>query len=107
MSILFDTYKVGEDLDMGASFVSEKISLVGKRGYSLHSIYTGSPVGTITVEASIDGENFTTVADSSTAISAAGDTLFDIGQANYLWARLRYARTSGSGSMDILGSVKE
>lgn len=93
--------------DMGASIVSDPIYLHRKPNYAMHFIYTGSPTGSIYISVSIDGINWVLLDDSTTAISAAGDVLYNVSVAGYLMARAHYSRTSGAGSLTVLYSVKE
>lgn len=103
----FASNKLLEDGDMAATITTDSVSLAEKTQYALHAVFTGSPVGTLTVETSIDGTTYDTLADSSTAVSAAGSQMFNIIAAGYLWARLKYTRTSGTGTLNVFASVKE
>lgn len=92
---------------MGASITSDPINLSTKDAFAVHAIYTGSPVGTISLEASIDGVSYSTIAGSSTTISGASDVFLNVKEANYMWARLVYSFTSGSGSLTAHYSTRE
>lgn len=93
--------------DMGSSFQSEAISLSGKIGFAIHTIFTGSPVGTFYISVSIDGTNWILLPDSSQAVSGAGDILFNVKESFYLLAKLHYTYSSGSGNAQASFSTKE
>lgn len=93
--------------DMAASITSSAITLAGKTGYGIHAIYAGSPVGTLTIEASNDGTTWETITGTSTAVSAAGSTLFNLSNVSYELARLKYTRSSGTGTLNAYASDKE
>ena len=54
---------------MAANLSSSVVSLSEVSGYCIHAVYTGAPVGTLFIEGSCDGSNFSTIA--SNAISGA------------------------------------
>jgi len=99
--------KLLSEVSMTASIVSDPVYLHRKIGYAMHFVYTGAPTGAIYISVSIDGINWKVLTDSSTAISAAGDTFYNVTNAGYLVARAHYAFTSGSGSLTVLYSSKE
>lgn len=81
-------------------------------GYAVQAIYTGSPVGTLTLEASCDSPgrqtqissggpdtvtNWNTITDSSYAVSGAGKYMWNVNGAFYNYIRLVYVNTSGTG----------
>lgn len=102
--------------DMSASFTLNPVYLGHIVNYALQLFFTGSPVGTFKLQASNDpgrtylpGQlpqsdtvvNWTDIAGSSQAISAAGDIMWDVQNAGYTWVRIVYTKTSGSGSVTI------
>lgn len=93
--------------DMSASFESDKLYLGDKKHYCFHAIYTGSPVGTMIVQVSVNGSDWETLTDSSVAISAAGSQMYNVEKAAYSMARIKYTKTSGSGTMTIYADAKE
>lgn len=92
---------------MSASFQSEAINLHNKIGFSIHCVFTGAPVGSFYIAVSIDGDNWVLLPDSTQAISAAGDHFYNVNDAKYLWARLHYSKTSGTGNLNSTFSTKE
>lgn len=93
-----------------ASLSSSPIQLFNCFGYAIQLIFTGSPVGSVSVYVSCDPcneggvavpapSNFTLLASSTTAISAAGDIMYNINDCNYNWFKVVYTKTSGTGSL--------
>ncbi len=99
--------KLIEDGDMSASFQSEHIQLSQRGGFAIHSVFTGSPVGSLYISVSIDGIDWFILPDSTQAITEAGDVFYNVTEAKYLLARLHWAFSSGTGNMDASVSVKE
>lgn len=81
--------------------------------YSIQLAFTGSPVGSFVLQASNDpGQpdgglspqatgvtHWTTIADTSASVSAAGDIMWNIENAGYTWVRVAYTADSGTGSL--------
>lgn len=107
MAVSFGSNKLIENADMSTSFQSDNINLVQKKGFSIHAIFTGAPVGSCYLAVSIDGVNWVILNGSTQAISAAGDILWNVDASYYLMARLHYVAISGSGSMNGFFSTKE
>lgn len=69
-------------------------------GYSVQAVYTGAPVGTLKLQASLDQVTWIDVADSSQSIAAAGSFLWNVSDVQYPWTRLIYTKTSGTGTLN-------
>lgn len=104
-----------------ATVVSNGIDMNQIFGGSISAVFTGSPVGTLTLEISNDivatpvagGANlasavntWTTYTGSSYAISAAGDFTYVLADTNYRWLRMKYTKTSGTGTINAYFSGK-
>ena len=107
MAVSFGSNKLFEAANMGSSFQSDNINLIQKGGFSIHSIFTGSPVGSAYLAVSIDNTNWIILDGSTQAISAAGDIFWNVDSAKYLSVRYHYVYTSGSGSNNAFFSTKE
>lgn len=107
MSLTFASNKLITDADMSASFQSEAISLHNKIGFSIHCVFTGSPNGSFYIAVSIDGENWVLLPDSTQVITAAGDHFYNVNDSKYLWARLHWSFSSGTGTNNSKFSTKE
>lgn len=93
--------KIVTDASMGASVESEVVDLSKTNGYSIYAKWTGSPVGIVKLQASLDNVNFVDIIDSSSAVSGAGDILWEVTTAFYDKVKLVYTRTSGSGVLNV------
>lgn len=90
------------DASMAASVTSVAQDLSFYLVFSFQAIYTGSPVGALTLEASNDGgTTWTTIADSSSAVSGASNTMWTVENVGYKAVRLVYTRTSGTGTLNV------
>ncbi len=107
MTISFGSNKLIEAASMSSSFQSEDIPLIHKKGFSMHAIFTGAPVGSFFIAVSIDRTNWIVLDGSSQSVLVAGDIFYNVDESNYLAARLHYAFTSGTGSCDAFFSTKE
>lgn len=85
-------------------------------GYSIQAVWTGTPTGTFKLQASCDPcnpyepnqyvpINWTDIANSSAAVSAAGNFTWNIFWASYNWVRMVYTDGSGGTSTAVLTSV--
>ncbi len=90
-----------EDGDMSADIESESLLLDQIYGFSFQAIYTGSPDGTLKLQASNDGETWDDVPSSSLIISAAGHTLYNVTDVFYKYVRVYFEFSSGSGSLNV------
>ena len=106
MAVTFASNKLMEDVAMTSSFQSDEIYLHRKTNYSIHSIFTGSPVGSMYIAVSINGDDWIVLADSTQAIAAAGDIMYNIDKGSYSIARLHYTFASGSGTCNSFFDAK-
>ena len=70
-------------------------------GYSVQAVYTGSPTGTLKLQASNDNTSYVDIADSSNSITGAGETMWNVTSANYAYVKVVYTASSGSGSLTV------
>lgn len=96
---------------MGTNLTSAVQDLTEAFGYACHFIWTGSPVGDLITEGSNDpsvltgSDNFCTI-DSQAAGGIAGQHLLNVEFNRYKFVRVRYVRTSGTGTLDAFISAK-
>ena len=103
------------------TFSSNPIPLDQVFGIAIQAVWTGTPNGTVKLQASCDPPsqaqiagpsystvtNWTDVANSSYSITgSAGNYMWNVADANYRWIRLTYTNTSGTGSMTAYACVK-
>lgn len=67
--------------------------------FSVQAVFTGAPVGSISLSASNDNITFTTIAGTTTAISAASNIMWNVENAGYKYVRVEYVKTSGTGAL--------
>ena len=85
--------------------------------FSIQVVFTGTPTGSFFLEASDDPyvigangtlnlpTNWTTVANSSQSVSAAGNVMWDYGQCGFNWIRVSYTDSSGGTSTAVISSA--
>lgn len=104
-----------DDTDMTATRTSEAMWIGHVLNYAIQTAYTGSPVGDFKLQASLDkgddsaatealrGAGITTWTDipSSTqaAGGSAGSVIWNTDNAGYMWVRIVYTFTSGTGTI--------
>ncbi len=105
---------VQQTTDMSSSFNMKPVWLGHIVNYSIQVVFTGTPGGNFTLQASCDPGhpnaasdaekyadvvNWTTVADSAFTVSAAGDVMYNVQNTGYEWVRVVWTQTSGSGTI--------
>lgn len=92
---------------MGADITSSAILIDQLYGFSVQSVYTGTPVGDLIFQVSNDDVplasqvvNWNNIA-TAVSISAAGSNLQNFIGTNYKWLRVFYDRTSGTGTLTV------
>lgn len=100
--------------DMTTSFNMPAAWLGHIANYSIQLVFTGSPNGSFSLQASNDpGQpnggnsnllstgvvNWTTIANSTQGVNAAGDLTYTVENAGYAWVRVVWTATSGSGTL--------
>ncbi len=102
-------------VSMGATSTSGILNLKASEGYCIHAIVSAgaSPVGTLKLQGSVNYNSVTGVGDwfdlaspAPVAISADGDTVFNVSGVYYAWVRAVYTRTSGTATLNIYGFSK-
>jgi hypothetical protein len=101
--------------DMSANFELRPIYLGHIAQYAIQLVFTGTPGGNFKLQCSNDPgsinsatrtmqpynvTNWTDILDSAQTISAAGNHTWNAENVGYLWVRVVWTQTSGSGSLD-------
>lgn len=108
--------KIETSVTMNASFNSAALQLYQMYGFSIQAVWTGTPNGTFKLQCSSDPvtqintppvapTNWSDVATSSQAVSAAGDYTWNVFEVMYNWVRLVYTDASGGSSTAVLTSA--
>lgn len=88
--------------DMSANVTSDVVDVRYRRYGAVQLVFSGTPTGTFTIEASVDGVNFNAL-DFGAAIEAAGAAgshLIELADIGYDKLRVVYTRTSGTGTLE-------
>jgi hypothetical protein len=114
---VFNQPKIGlQGLTMNTTLNSSAISLKGIYGYAVQVVWTGTPNGSLKLQASSDAAgdqasplnltntvtNWSDVANSSTAITAAGNYMWNVSEVMYNWVRVVYTDSSGGSSTAVI-----
>lgn len=99
--------KLIDNVSMGASINSAAQQLDHIYGFSIQLVFTGTPNGSFKMQCSNDDVetgsqvvNWTDVANSAQAITAAGDMIYNYDGSHFKWVRLVYTRSSGTGTLN-------
>ena len=84
--------------DMSGNLFSTIVDLGEIVHYSVQEIYSGSPVGSILIQASNDGASFSTI--DTNAISTSGSKMFN-SEAGFRYLKVSYTFGSGTGSLSV------
>lgn len=96
----------GGDMSLAAVYSQAFALPDGHRGCAVQAVWTGSPVGTLVLQASLDGAHWSNIPGSDVAVNGAGDFVWLLNPVEVPSLRAVYTRTSGSGSLIVLGSSK-
>lgn len=94
-------YKILTAGSMATSLTSSAVDLSRVDGYSIYAKWTGAPVGTIKLQASLDGINYVDYPSSTSTVNGAGDIIWEVTTAFYDKIQVVYTRTSGTGTLDV------
>lgn len=105
---VLEPYKLVDAVSLASSFVSSPTSVKYLDRTLLQIVCTGAPVGTVTVQASVDGTNWFDMPLGLVALTGSPQRYFiDISQSAIIQIRINYVATSGSGTMTAIVSAKE
>lgn len=91
--------------DMSGDLTSVSYDLQEKSLAAMQAVYTGAPTGSLQIQGSNDNVNWSSVG-SPVAISAAGNTLVNLGLVGFQFMRAFYDFTSGTGALTLIASGK-
>lgn len=78
--------------------------------YGVEVVFSGGAgnlVGVLTLEASVLGITYVSVAGSAQTVAASENHVYDVSGAGYKWFRIVWTYTSGTGNMVISTLVKQ
>jgi hypothetical protein len=92
-----------EDGDMSGNVTSESINVSEIDLYCVQVVWSNGVGldGTLTLEASLDDETYTTVNGSSLLVSGASDSImYNVTNPGYIHVRLKYTSVAGTGTLN-------
>lgn len=92
--------------DMSGNLDSGLIDLSNVLGYAVQAVWSGAPVGNIVIEGSNDGINFKTISTTA-AGGSSGSILSNNDGIHYVYLKVIFTFTSGSGTLDVNVSGKK
>lgn len=102
---------------LNVSFNSQPFQLGQVLGYCIQAVVTGTPTGTVKLQASCDPIanslipttmppiHWTDVANSSFVLSASGSEMWNVTSSMYTWVRLVYTDSSGGTSTATMTAI--
>lgn len=97
MRVFNDTITIGADL--ASSQTSDAYSIEHIANFAVQFVLTGSPSGTLKVQASLDAQNWSDVPSATASVAASGVFFINVIDAGYNYTRVVYERTTGTGSI--------
>jgi len=116
------TFMIPQNTVMNTTLTSVPIPVNNTFSAAVQVVFTGTPTGTFTLQASNDTVNliapnrpkadfnsapfnpthWSTIANSAQAVTAAGDIMWNLQDIGYQWIRLVYTDTGGGTSTAVL-----
>jgi hypothetical protein len=97
-SLTFNTTDMSQ-----ATCTSSWVEIQAAELVAIQVAYTGSPVGSLVLQGSNDQSVVTslvdTTYDSTIAVAAAGNSLWNLGNVGFPYIRVLYTKTSGTGTI--------
>lgn len=89
------------------NIASPTLQIDQQYGYAIHAMWIDATLnGTVKLQASIDGDNWTDITGSTQTVSGPGDFMWNVNGAMYLYARAYFTWVSGSGYITFNSSTK-
>ncbi len=95
--------------DATSNLTSVPLDIGDEKVYSIQADFTGGGgdlVGTLKLQASVDGSTYVDVTDSDQAVAASADHLWSVTDAGYRYVRVDWAFTSGTGNLTVKAIIK-
>lgn len=101
--------KIVDSESMGSSITSSIKNVQEAISFAVQVLWSGggTPVGTLDLQASNDGTNFSSVISSPPAVSGnSGSLIINVEKHAYGYIRVVYTRTSGTATMNVQVNAK-
>lgn len=84
------------------------VNIGDQREYSVQIDFSsGTLNGTLTLEASNTNVNYVTIAGTSQAIASGASHVYNVSGGNYMYYRVKWVPSSGTGTMTATAVLKE
>jgi hypothetical protein len=102
---------IAQAKSMGASFTTDSVKMAWEDNFGIQMVWTGTPTGVIEVQVSMDPDNlgWETIPFNPSLTQpagAAGTNWAEVNQTTAAYVRLKYTRTSGTGTFNAKISAK-
>lgn len=95
-------------ISAAANYESPPWNLGENESYSVQVNFTGANVaGTLVLQASNDATNWVSVTSTSTNVTNSASQLYSEGSAQWLYVRLKWTYTSGTGNLSAIMLAKQ
>lgn len=93
--------KTLDAVSMATDIISKMMDMNFLKGWGAQFVWTGAPIGTISVQSSLNKVDWDDIAGASVACTGVpGEAQFNTAaMVNYPFIRIKYTRTGGTGSL--------
>lgn len=105
--MIWKNYVLADAISLASTVATDAVPITQYFGLSLQLVWTGTPAGDFTVEYSND--DVTYVADSSSSSAAggaAGTALYNVFEQYSKYARVKFTRSGGTGTLTVVVNGK-
>ena len=100
-------YHMVTDQSMTSSSNSAAQDVGLYQGYAIQAVWTGTPTGTLKLQATVNGTDWSDIAGTSTSLTgSASSWLWNVTDILYESVRLVYTASSGTGTLNAYISKK-
>ena len=104
LSLLTENQNIILPVTTSSNQSSKVINIQQLSGYSVQTTFTGSPSGTLTINGSNDGINFSVV--QTQAVSSSGTYLYNTYNVHYIYVQVNWVG-SGTGTITSIFTAKD
>lgn len=102
------TYTLLNAVDASVTVTSVPLGLGDLDKFSIHADFSGATLGgTLTLECSNDESDWIQVDGSDQLVASAASHMWNVAGASYLWVRVKWVPTGGTGTLTCKALIKE
>ncbi len=102
------TLQLFSNADASTTQVSVEAELGDLTEYAIQEVFSSNTLnGTLTLEASNDNVNWSTIPGSSVTVVSGATNVHSVTSAGYRFSRVRWVPTSGTGTITAIAIIKE